>query len=68
MAEDALDPALRQIAEKYLNRPLEANEIAELLKLQQRLRARAPSSAASASDAAEQGAANAAKGTGGDAQ
>jgi hypothetical protein len=45
MAEDALHPGLREIAEQYLNRPLEANEQAQLLKLQQGFQGPAPSPA-----------------------
>lgn len=35
MAEDTLHPGLRQIAEQYLSRPLEAQEAQQLLNLQQ---------------------------------
>ncbi|TKC86029.1 hypothetical protein FAZ69_22255 [Trinickia terrae] len=54
MADDTLNPGLRQIAEQYLNRPLEANEEAQLLKLQQGFQGRAPSPAAGALDTVEQ--------------
>jgi len=46
MADDALNPALRQIAEQYLNRPLEAEEEAQLLKLQQGFQGRSPAGGA----------------------
>jgi hypothetical protein len=54
MADDALNPALRQIAEQYLNRPLDAQEEAQLLKLQQGFQQGRTTPAAGALNAVEQ--------------
>ncbi|CAM2138310.1 MULTISPECIES: hypothetical protein [Paraburkholderia] len=55
MADAALNPALRQIAEQYLNRSLEAQEEATLLRLQQGFQGQAATPSATQSlDAVEQ--------------
>ncbi|WP_321782277.1 hypothetical protein [Paraburkholderia sp. J94] len=55
MADATLNPALRQIAEQYLNRSLEAQEEATLLRLQQGFQGRSATTPATQSlDAVEQ--------------